>query len=56
MAKIEIVESDEIPVCPHCDKPLAKVLKKSYGSLDTHVVYFCGNCKKVISIGFNRYD
>lgn len=53
MAKIEITETEELPLCPHCGKQLKEVLRNTRGSITQHVAYFCPHCKKLLSIGYN---
>ncbi len=53
MAKIEIVDTEELPKCPHCGKELNEVLKNTTGSFTQHVAYICPHCKKLLSIGYN---
>jgi len=55
MADIEVVESEEQPICPHCGKEISKILKKTKGAVDRHIIYFCSECKKVLSIGNDLY-
>lgn len=51
----KVTDSNETPICPHCEKEITGVLKHSHGEISKHVVYFCENCKKVLSIGFDQY-
>lgn len=55
MAKIEIIETEELPKCPHCGKELDKILKKIVGFLEEHTVYLCAYCKKMLSIGYHSF-
>ncbi len=56
MAKIKIVEVDEAPVCPYCEKELEeiRVNTKQASLVESHNVYSCSHCKKVIGVAFAR--
>lgn len=51
MVKIELQDTEELPVCPHCGKELNTILKNTKGVWERHLVYMCSHCKKVLSIG-----
>ena len=53
MSSIQITEADEKILCPHCDKEITEIGKKTIGMIEKHVVYFCPDCKKLLSIGYN---
>ncbi len=53
MAKIKIVKTDSIPVCPHCKEKLHTIEKVSKGIFELTIVYICPYCKKVLSIGYS---
>ncbi|KAA3615334.1 MAG: hypothetical protein D8M58_22250 [Calditrichaeota bacterium] len=49
---IDIVEdSNEQPICPHCEKAVTRLLSKQIKSrFGIRYIYFCEHCKKVLSI------
>ena len=53
MAKIEFVEVNDTPKCPHCKKQLDTIETISKGWITQHTVYMCPHCKAVLSIGYN---
>jgi predicted SprT family Zn-dependent metalloprotease len=50
--EISIIEnSEEIPLCPHCEKSLTALhSRKIRTRLGVRFVYFCGRCKKTIGV------
>jgi uncharacterized protein with PIN domain len=55
MAKIKVIETDEVPVCPYCEKELSEVHNAKQGSLvERHNICFCPHCRKVLGIAFTR--
>jgi hypothetical protein len=41
--------------CPHCDKPLQRVLaRKLRSSLGVRFLYFCSHCKKVLGVSHRK--
>lgn len=55
MPKINIEDTDEYPLCPHCEHVLETILRTTKGVIFATVVFICPHCKKVLSIGFDRY-
>lgn len=53
MPKIQLVESDTVPVCPYCNKQLQTIEVISKGFIEQTMVYICPLCKKILSIGYN---
>ena len=53
MAKIRIVDTDTVPVCPHCNQQLTTIEVISKGFFTQTMVYICPLYKKILSIGFN---
>lgn len=60
MTKIpfNVVErNDLVPLCPHCDRELAEVYRKSKGAgllVGRNSVFFCPHCRKVLGVGQSR--
>jgi len=58
MPKIKILETDEVAVCPYCEKELSEIrvnAGQAKGSLvERHNVCFCPHCRKVLGISFTR--
>ena len=56
MAKIKVIETDEVPVCPYCEKELSEIhVKRNQGSpVERHNICFCPHCRKVLGIAFTR--
>ena len=50
--EINIVEnSNETPLCPHCEKSLTALhSKKIRTRLGVRYIYFCGRCKKTLGV------
>ena len=41
----------ELPICPHCDKPLKEVWhRRLSGVLGRRYIYFCPFCRKVLGV------
>jgi DNA-directed RNA polymerase subunit RPC12/RpoP len=53
MAKIKIIEVEQVPICPHCKNELHEIGKLKKGFIEQHVVYICMFCRAVLSIGYN---
>ena len=53
MAKIKIIETDSLPICPHCKRELNTVELISKGIMERHMVYMCPHCKSILSIGYS---
>ena len=51
MTKVEIKNTEELPLCPHCDKKLETILKNITGSFERHTIYICPHCKNLLSVG-----
>jgi hypothetical protein len=51
MKKIQIVQTDELPQCPYCDRELDVIEKTTKGFIEKNIVYRCPYCKKLLSIG-----
>jgi hypothetical protein len=52
---IRIVETDYIPPCPHCRKPLREIRKNlSRGAIQYEAIYSCPECGEMIGIGYGR--
>ena len=45
--------TNESPFCPHCEKEIKQVLMKRIQP-GVRYVYFCDNCKKVLSISHRK--
>ena len=56
MANIKVIKTDSLPKCPHCEQELDTIEKVEHGQLETHVVYICPKCKKILSIGYNTLN
>ena len=60
MTKIpfNVVErNDLVPLCPHCERELAEVYRKSKGVgllVGRNSVFFCPHCRKVLGVGQSR--
>lgn len=54
----DVVERDDVsPLCPHCDKELTEVHKRSKGAgliVGRNCVFFCPHCRKVLGFGQSR--
>lgn len=50
MATIQVEDTEELPICPHCDKEIKIVKKQEVGTAHKHIIYICPNCKKVLNI------
>jgi hypothetical protein len=52
---VDIVETDYIPPCPHCRKPLQVILKNLIqGMTQSEAVYSCNECGELLGIGYDR--
>ncbi len=53
-----VKREDLVPICPHCEEPIAEVYVKSRGAgwflFPSSSVYFCPHCMKVLGIGQSR--
>lgn len=38
MAEVQMIDTDELAKCPHCDKELDKIEKSTKGFLHTHTI------------------
>ena len=55
-SKIEVIEKDEFPVCPYCEKELSEihVNAKQSSLVEWHKIAFCPHCRKALGISFMR--
>jgi uncharacterized protein with PIN domain len=45
----------EQPICPHCEKPVHKVLCRELSSvLGRRYIYFCALCKKILGVSHRK--
>jgi hypothetical protein len=44
---IDITE-DFVPLCPHCDEPLTKIIRLTSGFLQRAALLACPHCRRVI--------
>lgn len=52
---LEIVETEQDPICPHCEKPLRRVLaRKMRTLLGVRFIYFCDGCRKVLGVSHRK--
>ena len=56
MPEIKVVEADEVPVCPYCEKELDEVHvnTKQRSLVERHSICFCPHCRKVLGVAFTR--
>jgi hypothetical protein len=56
MAKIKVIETDNAPVSPHCEKELSEihVNSKQHSLVERHNICFSPHCRKVLGIAFPR--
>ena len=54
----DVIEREDIaPLCPHCDKKLTEVYRRSRGAglfVGRNIVFFCPHCHKVLGFGQSR--
>ncbi|HOC01830.1 MAG TPA: hypothetical protein PKM43_24155 [Verrucomicrobiota bacterium] len=50
MKKIEIVEEEIVPVCPHCKKELTKITQVKRGAMSVIGVFCCPHCRAVLGV------
>lgn len=53
MAKVDIIDVEDLPICPYCEKELNEIGKVARGLFSVHNVYICPYCKKILSVGVN---
>lgn len=53
MANITISDTDRLPICPHCDTEITTIERIAKGFMNVSVIYLCGKCHKILSIGYN---
>ncbi len=51
--KVQIVEMEAVPLCPHCSKPLDSIARKDKGFIDQTILFSCPHCNKLLGIGYN---
>lgn len=50
-----IDDSDEMPICPHCEKEIRSVgTKKLPGRMGVRLIYFCSQCRKVLGFSHRK--
>ncbi len=48
-------KNDVLPICPHCEKALAKVwCRKLESFFGKRYIYFCPECKKVLGLSHRK--
>jgi len=54
-AMLRLRQSDEIPICPHCNAPIEEMLFRELTStLGRRFVYFCSRCRKVLGVSHRK--
>jgi uncharacterized protein with PIN domain len=53
---MELIEtSSEKPICPHCEKPITRVLaSKLKSKFGVRFLYFCSHCRKVLGVSHRK--
>ncbi len=52
---IQVKETEENPICPHCQNQIKELLSKRIGSaFGVKFIYFCGTCKKVLGLSHRK--
>jgi hypothetical protein len=42
----------QLPICPHCSAdPFKPAALPAHAGQDTYIVYFCADCRKVVTMG-----
>ncbi len=59
MAEIKLVEVDEVPLCPYCEKDLNEIKVNSKQApwsvvKEMRNVCFCPHCRKLLGVSFTR--
>ena len=58
MPQIKVIETDDVPICPYCEKELSEIhvnaKQGSWPLVERHNICFCPHCRKVLSIAFTR--
>ena len=56
MQQVNVIEnSNEMPLCPHCEKELRSVsTKRLQGKLGVRFIYFCSQCRKALGISHRK--
>ena len=48
-------KSQASPLCPHCEKPISRLLaQKAKSSFGVRFVYYCDKCRKVLGISHRK--
>ena len=47
---VDIVEKKFVPLCPHCEKPVKKLVEVNRGWFALVKVYCCPHCKKIVGM------
>jgi hypothetical protein len=54
--RVQIIECDYVPPCPHCRQPLLKLMKLlSKGQMQREAIYSCGGCGELVGIGYSSH-
>ena len=54
--KLDVVETDELPVCPYCEKELNSICVNSRqrSLVEFQKTMFCPHCRKLLGISVSR--
>ncbi len=47
---VDIQKKEITPVCPHCEKPVQRLIKVERGWFGIHAVFCCPHCKKIVGM------
>jgi hypothetical protein len=47
---VEINKKDIIPVCPHCEKEVGRLIQVKRGWFATNRVFCCPHCRKIVGM------
>lgn len=53
MAKVELIEVDVLPICPHCSKELDVIACIVKGFFAISKIYICPHYRRILSIGYS---
>ena len=49
--KLKVVDTEKLPVCPHCNKEMETIERVEwFGLMKNSCVYMCPHCRKILQI------
>lgn len=52
--KLASPEADYDPICPHCEKKLDEIHRRTLQAVNAEYLFVCPKCRKVLGVGVRK--